>query len=254
MSELSAIGVDVGSTSWKAVVIDSTGTIRESLVMATHPVIDKQTREGLEKLCQMANITKKLPIGATGYGRKKVEATRALTEITCHARGAASLAGKEGTLIDIGGQDTKVIRFAKDGKVEDFAMNDKCAAGTGRFLEVLLNRLQVPYDEVTEMVAQTDRAVPVSSTCTVFAESEVISLVSEGESVPAILNGVHHSLAFRVSSLLGRQGQDRQLFMSGGVALNEAMAAMLTRSLEKSVMVLPQPQLVGALGAALSVL
>lgn len=254
MSEPAAIGVDVGSTSWKAVVIDTAGSISESLVMATHPVIDKQTREGLETLRQMANITGTLPIGATGYGRKKVQATRVLTEITCHARGAASLARVDGTLIDIGGQDTKVIRFTKAGKVEDFSMNDKCAAGTGRFLEVLLNRLQVPYEEVTAIVAQTDRAVPVSSTCTVFAESEVISLVSEGESVAAILNGVHLSLAFRVSSLLGRQGDGRQLFMSGGVALNEAMAATLTTSLGKSVMILPQPQLIGALGAALSVL
>ena len=132
-------------------------------------------------------------------------------------------------------------------------MNDKCAAGTGRFLEVLLGRLKVAWDQVPGLVGSAESAVSVSSTCTVFAESEVISLMAEGEPVPGILKGVHQSLASRVATLAGTLPADTPVFMSGGVALGQAMVDALSASLGRPVTVLPEPQLVGALGAALSV-
>ena len=194
------------------------------------------------------------PVGATGYGRKRVSGARALTEITCHARGAFSLARRPGLLVDMGGQDTKVIRIGASGEVTDFSMNDKCAAGTGRFLEVILGRLHVPLDEVAALVSSAARAVPVSSTCTVFAESEVISLVAGGEPLEGIVRGLHQALASRVAALARGGNGGGEVFMSGGVALNPAMVSALEGALGRPIRVLPEPQLVGALGAALSVL
>ena len=153
----------------------------------------------------------------------------------------------------MGGQDTKVIRIGPGGEVVDFAMNDKCAAGTGRFLEVILGRLRVPFAEVAGQAARAGRPVPVSSTCTVFAESEVISLVAGGEPLEGIVKGLHQALASRVAAL-ARPAPPAEVFMSGGVALNPAMVAALREALGRPVQVVPEPQLVGALGAALSVL
>ena len=254
MSTAAAIGVDVGSTTWKAVAVDASGAVVGSLVEATHPRIEEQTERALSLLRGQCGAGASVPVGATGYGRKRVKATRALTEITCHARGAFARMGRAGVLVDIGGQDTKVIRFGEGGQVQDFAMNDKCAAGTGRFLEVILGRLQVPYDAVAEAVARAVKAVPVSSTCTVFAESEVVSLVARGEPLEGILRGLHQSLATRVAALAGKVPEGRALFMSGGVALNAAMVKCLGDALGRSLEVVPSPQLVGALGAALAVL
>ncbi|MHB8874321.1 MAG: acyl-CoA dehydratase activase [Myxococcaceae bacterium] len=254
MTEVLAIGVDVGSTTWKAVAIGAGGVVVHSHVEPTHPRIEEQTERVLEALRERCGAAAGVPVGATGYGRKLVKATRALTEITCHARGAFTLMGRPGVLIDIGGQDTKVIRIGEGGEVQDFAMNDKCAAGTGRFLEVILGRLQVSYEAVGPAVARAARAVPVSSTCTVFAESEVVSLVARGEPLEGILRGLHQSLATRVASLAGKVPDGRPLFMSGGVALNGAMVHSLGEALGRRLEVVPAPQLVGALGAAMAVL
>jgi predicted CoA-substrate-specific enzyme activase len=246
-----AIGVDVGSTTCKAVVVDAQGAILHHRVEPTHPRIEQQTGRILDELRLAAGGD--LPVGATGYGRKRVTAsTRTLTEITCHARGAFSYVKEPAVLIDMGGQDTKVVRIGANGDVADFAMNDKCAAGTGRFLEVILGRLHVPFAEVPEHVARAKKSVPVSSTCTVFAESEVISLVAQGEELEGILRGLHESLAKRVSALAGSLPPGAKVVMSGGVALDGAMVDALSTALKRPVTVLPQPQLVGALGAALS--
>jgi predicted CoA-substrate-specific enzyme activase len=152
----------------------------------------------------------------------------------------------------MGGQDTKVIRLGPGGEVVDFAMNDRCAAGTGRFLEVILGRLQIPLEGLSERVAQAPREVPISNTCTVFAESEVISLVAAGEPLDGIVKGLHAALASRVAALARPRDGD-EVLMSGGVALDGAMVAALAEALGRPVQVLPEPQLVGALGAALSV-
>jgi len=247
-----AIGLDVGSTSLKAVAIDARGAVVASVVEPTHPRIEEHTRRVVEALRERLGVTV-LPIGATGYGRKRAAADKVLTEITCHARGAFHQLGVLGVLIDIGGQDSKVIRIGEGGSVLDFAMNDKCAAGTGRFLEVILARLHVPLAEVASTAERATRVVPISSTCTVFAESEVVSLVAQGEPLEAILAGLHAALASRVAALAGRLAHGQPLFLSGGVALNRAMVRALAEALGKEPQVVPDPQLVGALGAALAV-
>jgi predicted CoA-substrate-specific enzyme activase len=232
------------------VAVDASGAIVARRVEPAHPLVDRQAARLLAEMKAEAGAD--LPVGATGYGRKRVGAGRALTEITCHARGAFALLGRAGLLVDMGGQDTKVIRLGPAGEVLDFAMNDKCAAGTGRFLEVILGRLHVPLDEVAARAARAVRAVAVSSTCTVFAESEVISLVAGGEPLEGIVRGLHVALASRVAAL-ARNADGGEVFMSGGVALNAAMVAALEEALGRPVRVVPEPQLVGALGAALSV-
>ncbi len=246
-----AIGVDVGSTTCKVVAIDAAGAFVARRVEATDPRIERQVERLVGEVRAAAG--RELPLGATGYGRKRVAGARALTEITCHARGAFARTGRPGLLLDMGGQDTKAIRIGPAGEVVDFAMNDKCAAGTGRFLEVILGRLQVPLDGVAALVTGAAEAVPVSSTCTVFAESEVISLVASDAPLDGIVKGLHAALASRVAALArGGAGAD-EVFMSGGVALNGAMVAALREALGRPVRVLPDPQLVGALGAALAV-
>ncbi|MCK5801103.1 MAG: 2-hydroxyglutaryl-CoA dehydratase [Deltaproteobacteria bacterium] len=253
-----AIGVDSGSTTWKAVIVDSQGEILAHHAAPSHPRIQEQTTRELAALRAICGAPDNLPVGATGYGRKRVAAARSLTEITCHARGAYHLARRAALLIDMGGQDTKVIHIDAQGSVADFAMNDKCAAGTGRFLEVLLSRLQVPWEDVAREVAAARSSVPVSSTCAVFAESEVISLVAEGEPVSGILRGVHESLAGRVAALAATVARgvpdNLPVLMSGGVARAPVMVDALARALGRPIEVLPTPHLVGALGAALSVL
>ena len=246
-----AIGVDVGSTSCKAVLVDAAGRILARRLESTHPRVEEQTGRLVASL--QAEAGREVPVGATGYGRKRVVAARVLTEITCHARGAHALGGGGGLLVDMGGQDTKVIAIGPAGDVTDFSMNDKCAAGTGRFLEVILGRLHVPLEEVAAWAARAESAVTVSSTCTVFAESEVISLVAEGQPLEGIVKGLHQSLASRVGALARAGAIDVDVFMSGGVALNAAMVAALQEAMGRPVKVLPDPQLVGALGAALSV-
>ncbi len=248
-----AIGVDAGSTTWKAVILDDQGQVLASRVAPAEPLVDQQTRVELARLRERTSTSSDVPVGATGYGRKRVGAQRAITEITCHARGAFHITGAGGVLVDVGGQDSKIIHMGPDGSVLDFAMNDKCAAGTGRFLEVLLGRLQVAWEDVPALVASARSAVSVSSTCTVFAESEVISLVAEGEPVEGILKGVHQSLASRVAGLAGLLPPGGAVYMSGGVALGRAMVDALAAALGRPVTVLAEPQLVGALGAALSV-
>ncbi len=252
MSGSAAIGVDVGSTTCKVVAIDDAGVLVARRVEPTDPRIERQVQRLVEEV--LATAGRQLPIGATGYGRKRVPGARSLTEITCHARGAFALVRRSGTVVDMGGQDTKVIRMGPSGEVVDFAMNDKCAAGTGRFLEVILGRLQVPLEGLDALVARAGRPVPVSSTCTVFAESEVISLVASDEPLEGIVKGLHVALASRVVALARGAHAGDEVLMSGGVALNGAMVGALREAMGRPVRVLPEPQLVGALGAALSVL
>ena len=249
MMDPASVGIDSGSTTFKAVAIDRDGRILASFLEAADPRIEEQAARSLVSLGAPDGI----PVGATGYGRKRVNAARALTEITCHARGAFFRMRETGILVDVGGQDTKVVRVGPGGAVQDFAMNDKCAAGTGRFLEVILGRLQVPLEGLEVLVARAPRAVPVSSTCTVFAESEVISLVAGDEPLDGIVKGLHVALASRVAALARGAAAGDEVLMSGGVALNGAMVAALREALGRTVRVLPEPQLVGALGAALSV-
>jgi (R)-2-hydroxyacyl-CoA dehydratese activating ATPase len=245
-----AIGLDAGSATCKGVAIDAAGRILARRLERASPRVDEQAARMIGEL--RAEAGGDPPVGATGYGRKRVAAARNLTEITCHARGAFALVARPGLLIDVGGQDTKLMRIGAGGEVLDFTMNDKCAAGTGRFLEVILAQLQVPLADVGEVAARAARAVSISSTCTVFAESEVISLIANGEPLAGIVKGLHASLATRVAAMAAF-APEADVWMSGGVALNAAMRAALAEALGRPVRVVPEPQYVGALGAALSV-
>ena len=254
MSAVAAIGIDAGSTACKAVAIDAQGVILASSVEPTSPRLAEQTERVAAALRERCGAPADVPVGATGYGRKRVNASRVATEITCHARGAFLRAGRGGTLIDVGGHDTKVIRIGPRGDVLDFAMNDKCAAGTGRFLEVILARLEVPLAEVGALAATAVRPITVSSTCTVFAESEVVSLVAQGEPLEGIVRGLHIGLSKRIASLAVPLLDGAAPLLSGGVAFNGAMVDALAEALGKRPELVPEPQLVGALGAALSAL
>jgi len=252
-SVCASIGIDIGSTTLKVVAVDGDMKIMSSHVERTTPFIEKQAGEALDELRRRVGAGDQVVVGATGYGRKRVpSADRVVTEITCHARGAYQHVREPLLLIDFGGQDTKVIQVGDAGEVVDFSMNDKCAAGTGQFLEVILGRLHVPLERAAALVEGATKPISVSSTCTVFAESEVISLVAQGEPVEDIVLGLHRSLASRVAALAGRMKDGREAYMSGGVALNRAMADALAAAMDRPITVLPEPQVVGAFGAALA--
>jgi predicted CoA-substrate-specific enzyme activase len=187
---------------------------------------------------------------ATGYGRVAVPyADRTVTEITCHGRGAAYLFGPDGVVVDVGGQDTKTIRLV-GGRVVKFLMNDKCAAGTGKFLEVMANRMGVTQDELADL-ARAGRPAPISNMCTVFAESEVISLVGQGEPAENIASGVIESIAARVAALAGKLPADAY-FLTGGLCDNAYVVERLAAALGAPVHTRPEARWAGAIGAALS--
>jgi predicted CoA-substrate-specific enzyme activase len=188
---------------------------------------------------------------ATGYGRMNVPfADRQITELTCHARGVASLFPDVRLAIDIGGQDAKALRI-KDGKLLDFVMNDKCAAGTGRFLEVTAMALGLKVEDLGAISLQATSRTPISSTCTVFAEREVVTRLSEGVPLESIIAGLHESIANRVVRMAGRLRIEPDVVFTGGVASNAGVVRALEEQLKRKVLVPEKPMLSGALGAAL---
>ena len=252
MSQLCAIGIDVGSATVKLVGTDVRGQLIWQLLENTHPRIEDQVMRLLDQTRAENEYPANIPIIATGYGRKLVnQSTRVVTEITCHARGIYQELQHGGTLVDIGGQDSKVIRISQDGKVIDFAMNDKCAAGTGRFLENTAQRLAVPLEKMASVALETSEEVAISSTCTVFAESEIISMIAHGVPVPKILRGLHRSLIQRVAAMVHSVGFEPPLMLSGGVVQNPLIVAMFSKELNTQVILPQYPQLMGAFGAAL---
>ncbi len=248
---LLGIGIDAGSTTTKVVAVDAAGTLRWHRLEPTDPRMEQQTTRLLAEARQVAGDDV-LPAVATGYGRALVSgADRKVTEITCHARGVHRALGRGGTLVDIGGQDSKIVRITDAGRVEHFAMNDKCAAGTGRFLEVVAGRLGYDLDKLSAEALAADGEVAISSTCTVFAESEMISLIARGHPVEHIVRGLVRSLVKRVSALARSTGVHAPLMISGGVAHSAAVRTFLGEELKLPVELPPQPQLMGAYGAAL---
>ena len=188
----------------------------------------------------------------TGYGRMKFQqANEQISELSCHAMGIHYLVPSARTIIDIGGQDAKAIQVAPNGRLQNFVMNDKCAAGTGRFLEVMSKVLDIPIEDLGAISANSTREVSISSTCTVFAESEVISQLSANEKVEDIVAGIHRSVAKRVSGMALRIGCEPDVAMSGGVALNSGVVRAMEKELGTPVLVHPDCQLAGAIGAAL---
>lgn len=247
-------GIDVGSLSTDAVILDEKGRMAAHSIVRTGASSTRAAEEALERVTAVAQIERKAlsSIVSTGYGRAGVSfADRAVTEITCHARGAYFLFPDTGTVVDIGGQDSKVVHVGSGGKVLDFTMNDKCAAGTGRFLEVMAEKLQVELDEMGRRSMQAASEVTISSVCTVFAESEVVSLVARDHPPEEIIRGLHRAIVGRIWAMVRSLGLKGELTMSGGVAKNQGVVALLEERLEKPVHVPPEPQIVGALGAAL---
>ena len=243
------IGIDIGSTATKAVVANDTGDIAEKLVMPTGFSSVEAADEVAKRLQQAGYDANELPVVATGYGRIAVPyANKVVTEITCHARGAWALFAEDGTVVDVGGQDTKAIGLAA-GKVRKFVMNDKCSAGTGRFLEIMADRLGVSQQELARLAAAGQPTV-ISNMCTVFAESEVISLVGKGEPRENIARGFIDSVVSRVATLVGQVPSSRY-FLTGGLCENDYVRTRLSEELSASVDSCENGRFAGALGAAL---
>lgn len=249
--DAAALGLDAGSTTTKLVAVDAQGRLCWHRVEPMDPQMEAQAQRLLATL-RADGAPAGLPLVATGYGRQRVPgATRRVTEISCHGRGVFATLGHGGTLIDVGGQDCKVIVIGPDGKVRDFAMNDKCAAGTGRFLEVTSARLRLDLDAFSAAALNTSNEESLSSTCTVFAESEVISLIAAGRPLPAIVRGLHRALVKRIAAMARGVLIRPPLLLSGGGARSKALRELLGEELGHMVEVPPHPQLMGAVGAAL---
>jgi predicted CoA-substrate-specific enzyme activase len=247
------LGVDIGSLTAKAVVVDGGGEIVASELILTGAGSRRAAGRLRELIFDGGGLGGRIArCVATGYGRSAVDyADDVVTEITCHARGMARQVEGVRTVIDIGGQDTKAIAVDARGNVSRFLMNDKCAAGTGRFLEVMARALEVDIEEFGPRALEAASGVTISSMCTVFAESEVVSLIAEGLPVGEIVRGLCDSIAARTAALVDRVGREKKIAMSGGVAKNVGVVRALERALGTKLVIPPDPQIVGALGAAL---
>jgi len=252
VTRLVAVGIDAGSTTTKLVGVSADAALIGWRLESAHPCVEEQVARMLGDLRSELGAAEEVPTVATGYGRKLLTAvTKNVTEISCHARGVYACLKTAGTLVDIGGQDSKVIRIGAGGKAVDFSMNDKCAAGTGRFLENTAARLALPLDEFARRALAAVDDAPISSTCTVFAESEIISLIARGVPLDAIVRGLHRSMVSRIVTMIYHVGLLVPLMLSGGVARNPAVRALLAEATGEAVVVPEQPQLMGAYGAAL---
>lgn len=251
------LGIDIGSLSCDAVVVDDQGQILGQSVVLTGARNREAIARAQAEALAASGLTEEdvRAIVSTGYGRDRVEErTAAVTEITCHAKGVGHLLPGTRVLVDIGGQDSKAMLLDENGRVADFAMNDKCAAGTGRFLEAMARALELDIDDLGEMDRDVKGDLTLSSMCTVFAESEVVSLVADGAPVKEIVSGLHRSIATRTVAMVSRIAPDLTnlpVAMSGGVARNSGVVRALEHALGVSIQVPPDPDTVGALGAAL---
>jgi (R)-2-hydroxyacyl-CoA dehydratese activating ATPase len=248
------IGIDIGSVTTKGVLMSDSDLLCTETSFTGYNA-EAAARSIYEKLLRRGNLSESSVCGivATGYGRNNVPfAGRTVTEIMCHATGARYLNPAVRAVIDIGGQDSKAIILDDGGRVANFVMNDKCAAGTGRFLEVMARALEVDLDNFGALSLQADAPAKISNLCTVFAESEVISLIAKGEKRENIIAGIHEAIGSRVSAMAGRIGIRSATFvmMTGGVAKNIGVVKALEKVLGHSIDVSPHAQLTGAIGAA----
>ncbi|UCD71901.1 MAG: 2-hydroxyglutaryl-CoA dehydratase [Syntrophobacterales bacterium] len=247
-------GIDIGSLSSEAVILED-GEIMSYSIVLTGADTQRAAKTCMQEALEKAHLKFEAVSAtvATGYGRINVPfALKTVTEITCHARGAHWLFPSTRTVIDMGGQDSKVISIDTEGRVLDFVMNDKCAAGTGRFLEVMAGALEVDLMEMGERSIRAKDGIAISSMCTVFAESEVISLIAGGCSKNDIIRGLHEAISKRIFTMAGKLRMEKPITMSGGVAKNRGIVDALRRLLKAAIHVPEEPQIVGALGAALS--
>jgi predicted CoA-substrate-specific enzyme activase len=244
-------GVDIGSTMTKVVIVGD--KLETSLIGPTGPEHRKLANKVMEEALMRAKLRfdDLAYIVATGYGRINVPfADKQITEITCHARGLQSLLPTVRTVIDIGGQDSKGIKI-KAGKVIDFVMNDKCAAGTGRFLEVIADALGVPLESLGERSLRAQKVIAIGNTCTVFAEHEVISQLANGASVNDLIAGIHEAVATRVYAMVKKLKVEQDVAVTGGGAKNIGLVKALEVKFGFPLLVPPEPLITGALGAAL---
>jgi predicted CoA-substrate-specific enzyme activase len=249
-----AAGVDVGSTQTKAVIINEQREIVSRALIDTGANVVKAAENAYNKALDDGKLGEEeveYVIG-TGYGRYRVTfGNDQVTEISCHGRGAVHMFPETRTVVDMGGQDTKAIRVTAKGEIGDFCMNDKCAAGTGRFLGAAAAALDIPLDDLGATALKYQKPVRISTTCTVFAESEVLSWLGKGKKIQDILWGVHMSIASRSMALMRRVGIEDQISFTGGVTKNVAMIAALEEKLGKKLNVSEDSHFMGALGAAL---
>jgi predicted CoA-substrate-specific enzyme activase len=252
------LGIDIGSLSCDAVLIDEKKNILSSSVIPTGVKNIESIARVKRNVLDASGIMEKdlKSIIATGYGRTRVkERNGAVTEITCHAKGIKHVIPKTRILIDIGGQDSKVMQLDPDGNVMDFAMNDKCAAGTGRFLEAMARALEVDINELGDLDKGATSDLVLSSMCTVFAESEVVSLIASGTAQNEIAKGLNRAIAARTNSLVKRVSKNAGslvVSMSGGVARNKGVVNAIAESMGLDKINTPEiPDIIGALGAAI---
>ena len=247
-------GIDSGSTSTNAVLLNADKHIIAYSVIPTGARAGESAQKALAVALQQAGRRKEeiACTVATGYGRSHIGAGgQGVTEITCHAKGAFFLNPQVRTVIDIGGQDSKVIRLDETGRVTDFVMNDKCAAGTGRFLDMMARTLELDVSRMGEMDRGWKETVTISSMCTVFAESEVVSLIAQNKRTADIVHGLHQSVATKISALLARTKATGSYMMTGGVAKNEGVRRAIEEKIGEPLILPEEPQICGALGAAL---
>lgn len=247
-------GIDIGSITAKTVLMDGEGHLLAQKVVHQGIVNEAAALTCLGEALDMAGMEREELeyIITTGYGRNLVSfGHRNVTEISCHARGAHHLFPEVRMVIDIGGQDSKVIALNGEGRVTAFNMNDKCAAGTGRFLEVLARALGVALEDMGRLSMDSTLPANVSSLCTVFAESEIVSLSAQGHAKVDIIAGLHEAIGRRLQAMVKSVGVHPQVMMSGGVAKNKGVVRVLERMLGTEIIIPPEPQIVGALGAAL---
>lgn len=253
MADIYTMGVDIGSTASKCLILKN-GTDISGYAVIGAGTGTSGPKRSVDQALNNAGITRSAVSGitATGYGRNTfAEADWIVSELSCHAIGIHAVFPDVRTLIDIGGQDAKAIRVSMAGKLENFVMNDKCAAGTGRFLDVMAHVLELDVSELAEKDAMAENIVNISSTCTVFAESEVISQLSNNVNICDLAAGIHRSVAVRTAGLAKRLGIVEPVAMSGGVALNSGAVRALEEELGIDIKIPALPQSIGAYGAAI---
>jgi (R)-2-hydroxyacyl-CoA dehydratese activating ATPase len=247
-------GVDVGSTQTKAIIMSEDRKIVARCLINTGANVSMAAERAFREAAASAGIAPEsiAYVVGTGYGRYKVNFGNAqITEISCHARGANLLFPKTRTVIDMGGQDAKGIRIGEDGDVKDFVMNDKCAAGTGRFLSNAAETVGIGLDEIGPISLGAKKPVRLSTVCAVFVESDIMSYLAEGKTVPDILGGVHNAIAARTVALVRRVGIDPEVTFTGGVSRNIGMVKALEEKLGQPVNVCDDSHYIGAIGAAI---
>ena len=247
-------GCDVGSLTGKAVILKN-GSILSYGIVPTTPKPERTARNAMDEALKKGSLTLEDIefIVGTGYGRVKIPfANKEISELTCHGKGAHSFIPSIRTIIDVGGQDCKVIKVNKDGKILDFAMNDKCAAGTGRFLEVMAKTLELKLDDLGPISLKSKNQAKITAQCSVFAETEVVSLMADGAEVADIVAGIHDTIASRIMTLVYRVGLEEDIAISGGVAKNIGVVEFIEKKMGLKTVKLPvDPQIIGAIGAAL---